>query len=225
MNLYKIFTEETDAFFAHLKANNLFYQRIKSGAIQVNEFASFLRNVSFLTTYTPVHLVLAERVAKERGLSKLAQYFKDKRGEEVEHHRWGDADVEALKKHFKVPDEAIGITQEMKEFIHGNEGLIHRDPFAYFVYILFSEYFTVIAGPECLAAVEKHARIPQDMMTIIGRHAELDRHHVKHWADESVDVGLPAADVMSYQAALREVMDRYSRFAESISRPYVKRAA
>ncbi|HYX33241.1 MAG TPA: hypothetical protein VE954_09015 [Oligoflexus sp.] len=225
MNLYQIFTQETDTFFAYLKEHNLFYRRIVTGAIQVNEFASFLRNVSFLTTYTPVHLVIAERVAKERGLTQLAQYFKDKRGEEVEHHRWGDADVAALKAHFKVPDDAIGITKEMKDFIQGNEKLIHRDPFSYFVYILFSEYFTVIAGPECLAAVEKHARIPQDMMTIIGRHAELDKHHVKHWIDESVDVGLPAAEVMSYQSALREVMDRYSLFAESISRPYVKAAA
>jgi hypothetical protein len=225
MNLYKVFTDEIDAFYAELKKKNVFYRRIFSGDIQVNEFAAYLRNVSFLITYTPVHLTLAERVAKERGYSMLASYFKAKMGEEKEHDKWGDDDVAALKKKFKVPEEAIGITSEMKEYIKGNEQLIQDDPYAYFVYVLFAEYFTVIAGPECMASVERHAKIPQNMMTIVGNHVELDKHHVHHWKDESVEVGIKPEDVIRHKAALRKVMDRYSRFVESLSKPYVKAAA
>jgi len=225
MNLYKVFTDEIEAFYKQLKKDNPFYQRIMSGAVQVNEFAAFLRNVSFLITYTPVHLTLAERVAKQKGYPLLAQYFKDKRGEEEGHDRWGDADIVALKKHFNVPEDSIGITQEMKDFIKGNENLIHEDPYAYFVYVLFSEYFTVIAGPECMASVERHAKIPQNMMTIIGKHAELDKYHVHHWKDESVEVGIKPEDVERYKAALHKAMDRYGRFVASLSKPYVRSAA
>ena len=97
MNLYKVFTDEINAFFVRLKQQNVFYKRIISGRIEVDEFASFLRNVSFLTSYTPVHLTLAEKVATQKGHAQLAAYFKHKRGEEVDHHRWGDDDIAALK--------------------------------------------------------------------------------------------------------------------------------
>jgi hypothetical protein len=102
--------------------------------------------------------------------------------------------------------------------------MIRRDPFEYFIYVLYAEYFTVLAGPACLAALEKNNQIPPSMMTIIGKHAELDQHHVAEWAKEAQTVGLRPDQTADYREVLDEIMDRYALFCEALSRPHEKAA-
>jgi len=224
MTVYQILTQHIQTYFLSLKKNNHFYQSIFNGTLTVIELTKFLQNVSFLTAYTPQHLKLAQSTAAAQGNHALARYFEVKRGEEVGHDQWGADDVKALQKRFLVSADQLGILPEMRAFIASNEDLIRRDPFQYFIYVLYAEYFTVLAGPACLAAIEKNSQIPQSMMSIIGKHAELDQHHVAEWAEEATALGLTMEQSADYRRVLDGIMDRYAIFCEALSQSHEKAA-
>lgn len=224
MSIYPNLTRHIQSFFRSLKKNNSFYQRVFNGSLTPAELTQFLQNLSFLTAHTPQHLKLAQATAAAQGQHALARYFEQKFGEEVDHDQWGIEDVEALQKRFQVTADQLGILPEMRAFIAGNEALIRRDPFQYFIYVLYAEYFTVVAGPACLAAIEKNNKIPQSMMTIIGKHAELDQHHVAEWAYEAEKVGLKPEHCAEYRMVLDGIMERYVSFCEALSRPHEQAA-
>jgi hypothetical protein len=224
MLIYQNLTEHIQNHFRTLKRNNSFYQRIFNGQLTAAELTRFLQNVSFLTAHTPEHLTLAVTTARAQGHEQLALYFEEKRREEVGHDQWGAEDVAALKKRFQITQDQIAIVPEMQVLVASNQAMILRDPFQYFIYVLYAEYFTVLAGPACVTAIEKNQRIPPGMMTIISKHAELDQHHVAEWAKDSEKVGLNPSDCAAYRRVLDGIMDRYSLFCEALTRPYEKAA-
>ncbi|HEX5035315.1 MAG TPA: hypothetical protein VFW62_12620, partial [bacterium] len=91
--------------------------------------------------------------------------------------------------------------------------VIEQDPLLYLTYVLFSEYFTVIAGPEWLALLEKNCGIPASSMSVVGKHSELDKEHTR----EDIDVidRLMNPSVKPDQAV--EVLDRAFGFYESFA--------
>lgn len=216
MNIYRDLTRHIQNFFRSLKKQNIFYQRIFDGSLTAPELTRFLQNVSFLTAHTPAHLKLAHALAKTRGEQALARYFAEKLDEEVGHDQWGTEDVAALQKNFHVSSNQLGIVPAMQALVAGNEAMIRSDPFHYFIYVLYAEYFTVIAGPESLTAIEKNKGIPKSMMTIIGKHAELDQHHVAEWATAAEEVGLKAERCTDYREVLDGIMERYTKFCEDL---------
>jgi hypothetical protein len=177
-----------------------------------------------LTAHTPEHLTLAVTTARAQGHEQLALYFEEKRREEVGHDQWGAEDVAALKKRFQITQDQIEIVPEMQVLVASNQAMIIRDPFQYFIYVLYAEYFTVLAGPACVKAIEKNQQIPPGMMTIISKHAELDQHHIADWAKDSEKVGLNPSDCAAYRRVLDGIMDRYFLFCEALTRPYEKAA-
>ncbi|MCX6128119.1 MAG: hypothetical protein NTX25_03530, partial [Proteobacteria bacterium] len=121
---------------------------------------------------------------------------------------------------FRLPDSILGVTSEMQTFVKANQAMIEKDPFGYFIYVLYAEYFTVLAGPPCLAAIEKNCKIPMSLMSIIGKHAELDRDHVQDWALDAQNVGLRRDHLAKYQEILQDIMFRYEIFCEALSDKY-----
>jgi hypothetical protein len=224
MLIYQNLTQYIQAYFKTLKQNNSFYQRIFNGRLTGAELACFLQNVSFLTAHTPEHLTLAVTTARAQGHGALALYFEEKRTEEVGHDQWGAEDLAALKKRFTITQDQIGILPEMQLLVASNQGMILRDPFQYFIYVLYAEYFTVLAGPACIAAIEKNNKIPPGMMTIISKHAEVDQQHIAEWAKDAEKVGLNPAHCAAYRLVLDDIMNRYSFFCEALTRPHEKAA-
>ncbi|WP_141733056.1 iron-containing redox enzyme family protein [Oligoflexus tunisiensis] len=224
MEIYHNLTHHIQNYFRSLKKSNRFYQRIFDGSLTVTELSSFLQNVSFLTAHTPQHLTLARDLASTQGYPVLAAYFAEKLGEEVGHDQWGHDDVKALKERFPQMVAGPGILPEMRAFIASNEAMIRRNPFDYFIYVLYAEYFTVLAGPASLNAIERNSRIPQSMMTIIGKHAELDQHHVAEWAEAAVRVGLTVDHCADYCRVLDGIMERYWQFCTALSQPHEQAA-
>lgn len=220
--LYEQLTKRISRHFGEMKAHNEFYKRIFSGQLTVEELVLFIKNVSYLTSYTPTHLKLAHATAQARSLPELAAYFKSKQKEEVGHDQWGENDIQGIAKTFPISIQNVPVLPEMKSYILENEKLIKKDPYLYFVYILFAEYYTVIAGPESLAAIEKHCKVPKDLVSIIANHAELDQYHVEEWADEANEVGLDEKQIATYLAALDEIMQRYHIFCQALSRRHAK---
>ncbi|HET9237170.1 MAG TPA: hypothetical protein VFO10_07960 [Oligoflexus sp.] len=224
MLIYQNLTQHIQDYFKTLKRTNSFYQRIFNGTLTAAELACFLQNVSFLTAHTPEHLTLAATTARAQGHEPLAHYFEEKFREEVGHDQWGIEDVAALRKRFPITQDQIGIVSEMQVLVASNEAMILRDPFQYFIYILYAEYFTVLAGPTCVRAIENNSKIPPGMMTIISKHAELDQHHIAEWAKDAEEVGLNSAHCAAYRKVLDGIMDRYSLFCEALTRPHEKAA-
>jgi hypothetical protein len=224
MLIYQDLTEHIQHFFKTLKRNNSFYQRIFNGSLTAAELACFLQNVSFLTAHTPEHLTLAVATARAQGHEQLALYFEEKRREEVGHDQWGIDDVAALKKRFPITQDQIGILPEMQVLVASNQAMILSDPFQYFIYVLFAEYFTVLAGPACAQAIEKNNRIPPGMMTIISKHAELDKLHIAEWAKDAEKVGLNPDHCAAYRKVLDGIMNRYSVYCEALKAPHEKAA-
>jgi len=224
MTVYQNLTQHIQKFFRSLKKDNPFYRRVFEGTLTATELTKFLQNVSFLTAHTPQHLKLAQSIAAAEGHQALAHYFEVKLGEEVGHDQWGAEDVKALQARFQVNTDQLGILPEMRAFIASNEDMIRRDPFHYFIYVLYAEYFTVLAGPACLAAIEKNSQIPKSMMTIIGKHAELDQHHVAEWAEEAQKLGLSLEQASAYCKVLDGIMERYANFCNALSHIHEKAA-
>lgn len=224
MLIYQNLTQHIQDYFETLKHDNSFYQRIFTGSLTSPELTRFLQNVSFLTAHTPQHLTLAIKVAKTKGHQELALYFERKRREEVGHDQWGVDDVAALQERFHLSQDQLGIVHEMQTFVAHNEAMIRLDPFHYFIYVLYAEYFTVLAGPACITAIEANQKIPPGMMTIISKHAELDQHHTADWAEEAILVGLNPAHCPEYRKVLDGIMDRYSLFCEALTRSHEKAA-
>ncbi len=224
MTIYRNLTQHIQDFFLSLKKNNSFYQRVFKGTLTATELTRFLQNVSFLTTHTPQHLKLAQSIAAAQGHHALAHYFEVKLSEEVGHDEWGNEDVKSLQKHYNVSSDQLGILPEMRAFVARNEDMIRLDPFDYFIYVLYAEYFTVLAGPACLAAIEKNNQIPKSMMSIIGKHAELDQHHVAEWAEEAQKLGLTLQNADAYRKVLDDIMERYANFCEALVQTHEKAA-
>lgn len=222
--LYDQLTQRIAAHFQKLKSQNIFYQRIFSGQLTVDELVLFIKNVSYLTSYTPVHLNMAQDAAEKRGLKHLAAYFKAKKKEEAGHDQWGENDIQGIAASFPVSIKNLPVLPEMKTYVAANEDLIKKDPYLYFVYILFAEYYTVIAAPESLSAIEKHCKVPKDLVSIISNHAELDKHHVEEWAEEAREVGIDPQRSREYLEALEQIFKRYDAFCQALSRSHAKAA-
>ncbi len=217
-SLYDQLTKRIAQHFEQMKTKNTFYQRIFTGKLTVDELVLFIKNVSYLTSYTPVHLKMAHDVAQSKSLHQLAAYFKSKQKEEQGHDEWGKQDIQGIASQFAVSIQNVPVLSEMKSYVLANESMIKKDPFLYFVYILYAEYYTVIAGPESLAAIEKHCKVPQDLVSIISNHAELDKYHVEDWAQEARDVGLDPKSLPIYLTNLDEILQRYDNFCQALSR-------
>ena len=222
--IYEVLTRHIEKFYAGLKRDNVFYKRVLSAQVTVEEFALFIKNVSYLTAQSPVHLELARAAAEAKGLKTLARFFKAKRIEESGHDQWGEADLAGIQARHMQQKHDADVLPEMKAFVEANVESIKQDPYLYFVYVLFAEYFTVIAGPECQSAVERSTKIPRSLMSIIDKHAELDKDHVHDWGKQAKQVGLAMAQEKAYLATLDGVFERYSRFATALSRSHAKAA-
>lgn len=223
-SIYSILTNRIDRFFAEMKANNSFYQRIFSGEISHEEIARFVKNVTFLTAHTPHHLQLAVKMASEKSDKKLTRYYKAKLHEEVGHDQWGESDLKQLNERFSLKDGNTDVLSEMKDYVAANERMIADDPLHYFVYILFAEYYTVIAGPECLEAIKRSKNVPREMMSIIDKHAELDKDHVHEWSQQARVIGLKVEDASVYLKVLEKILKRYDSFAKALSGTHAKAA-
>lgn len=114
-------------------------------------------------------------------LQRYEKYLEEHIREEVGHDQWASEDLHNLNSLYLVlPRE---VSPSMKLLVSYIEKLIHRDVRLYLPYILFAEYFSVVAVPECAAALERHCTIPKSVVSVFTKHAELDVEHSYHDAE------------------------------------------
>ena len=192
---------ELERYAATLEQQNPLYLAAKRGAFTPEVASRYLVNVRHLIRHTSPHLRRARARALARGARALADHYDHKLAEERGHDLWADHDLEKLRTCFGTSGRA-GIVPALTALLEFLERTIDRDPALYLAYVLFAEYVIAARGGEWLAVVRDVCGIPIGAMSVIARHAELDREHT-HEGFETIDALVTEPAML---APMREVL-------------------
>jgi hypothetical protein len=164
-----------------------------------------------LVAHTPINLQLAVRAAAVRGQADLEAHYRKKIAEEVGHDQWAEADVKVIDGRFGANADDVGASRWIDAVIAYNQKMIEHDPKLYTVYILLTEFTTVLAGPPLIELMRSRCGITPDMLSVVGNHAELDKAHVSDGLQE-IDRLIPEAAEADCLAALHQGMKLFEAF-------------
>jgi len=206
--------DQIDVYASTLKTGNALFRRASEGTLGVEEVAFYLTNIRELVKTTPRQLTVARRHAKRLGNDALAAHFHHKLGEEVGHDRWADEDLETLRPRVRAvsPD----VCASMRELIAWIDATIEEDPVLHLAYMLFSEYLIVLLGPAWLELLEARCGIPRSSMTVIDKHAELDRDHVDEAMDEIDRLVDDPAKLRRMREVVADATAHFERFCTEV---------
>jgi hypothetical protein len=189
----------------------------RAGRLTPDTLAAYLFNVRYLIRHTPPYLERARVSAEARGWTNLATYYARKARDEHGHERWADADLARVRAKLGVLPPVCP-AEAMVELVGYLRELIDAHPHRYLAYILFAEYFTVLAGPSWLAALERSCGVPASFLTSIGNHMELDKLHVAEGVAE-IDALLPdPRELAALEETLRRSFEYFERFCVELGR-------
>lgn len=216
MDMYKEITGSVDQYYQRLKTQNSFFVKALNGTLNPTQLAEYIFNLKYTVTQSIPQIGLGARRCKELGLPELSEYFKLKVKEEAGHHLWAQEDLENLKKNFGV-DINMKLCEPMLHLVDYNKNLVKKDPRLYLVYILFAEYFTVLAGPEFLDGVDKKCQIQKSQISVLTKHVELDKDHVIEWKYEIEKCKVDFAPIYrETMQAFEDIMNNYAQFWEYV---------
>jgi hypothetical protein len=137
-------------------------------------------------------------------------------GEEHGHDAWAESDLRAMGTHFgavvvaeRAPCRAIlALVQDL-------ERAIASAPSSYLAYILFAEYITVLMGPVWVNALREHCGVPAEALSVVSRHADLDREHVAECVSE-FDALLATSEAERTFETLRLSMRHFESFCDEL---------
>jgi hypothetical protein len=148
-----------------------------NGDVPPQTVVRYLSGARELVRATPWHLELARSRARELALPELEAFFEHKLAEEQGHERWAESDLAAMSERFRTAP-ALLPSPAIRSLLGFLETVIRSDPYAYLPYILLAEYATVLMGPAWTQALREKCSIPPNALSVVDRHAELDKHHV-----------------------------------------------
>jgi|SoiMethySBSTD1v2_1073268.scaffolds.fasta_scaffold00686_20 hypothetical protein len=208
---------EIEAYANRTLSSNRLFGMARAGSVSHKALLAYLFNVRYLIQHTPPCLERARARSAARGWNALAAYYAGKAEDEYGHDRWADNDVASVRENLGL-EPPTRPARAMVELVTFLGDLIDVHPQRYLAYILFAEYFTVLAGPAWLAALERNCGIPSEWLTSISKHAELDRLHVSE-AGREIDVLLPdPLELPGLTETLRRSMDYFDRFCDELGR-------
>lgn len=203
--------KEISEFAEYLKTNNSFYRSIYEGKLDIQTLSVFTANVHYLVQHTPVHLFAAADTSKRMQMKEHQKFFEEKIKEEEGHDIWAEDDLK-IQRDLGAKESSTGILSSMKALTDFNASNIAKDPDLYLPYILLAEYFTVIATPSMLEALEQKNNIPKEALSVLGNHAELDKHHIDEWEEEVsvfVDIEKNEEKYMKVIKAANKIYDQF----------------
>ena len=171
----------------------------------------FTASVHYLVQHTPIHLQSAAATSKIMSMKDHHKFFAEKIKEEEGHDKWAEEDLK-IQKDLGANESSISILPSMQALIDFNARNIKKDPDLYLPYILLAEYFTVVATPSMLEALEKNNNIPKEALSVLGNHAELDKHHIDEWEEEVSEFINIEKHEEKYLAVIKEANKIYDRF-------------
>jgi hypothetical protein len=202
--------DEIDWYAVRMKATNPLFLRAADGTLGIETIASYLANVRELLRHSPRQLARASAAARAKGDLALAAHFKQKLREEVGHDTWADEDLGTLRHKTEIANARVCPT--MRTQIAWIDEIITEDPVLFLGYILFAEYLIVLLGPEWLNLLATRCNMPQTSMTVIGKHAELDRDHVDEAMNEIDRLVADPRKLRRMKEVVVETTEHFHRF-------------
>ncbi len=209
---------EVEAHVARTRADNRLFRMAQEGRVTAEILARYLSSVRYSISQTPPMLQRAKRSALAHGQRELAEHFAHKLGEEVGHDLWAERDIEVLASHraarFEGRPEAAILA--LYDYL---EPAVDREPLLYLGYMLWAEYFTVLAGSEFARAVVERCDLPADAISCVARHAELDREHTSEGL-EAIDRLVEDPRMLApMRASMRRAMAFFDQFCDELLQP------
>jgi pyrroloquinoline quinone (PQQ) biosynthesis protein C len=213
-SLAALLAEHIESFAARLRTSHPLLAAAESGELSADTVATYLMNVRFMVSLTPVHLGAARQRCEELGQRELAEFFGQKLVEETGHDRWADADLSRLHEVFGVAPKREP-SRHLQDLAHYLERVISEGPSRYVAYALLVEYLILLLGPIWMSALCERCNIPPDALTVISNHVELDGGHV---ADElrEIDHLLRGEDPAAYEDVMHRSMRLLERFYDEL---------
>lgn len=157
---------------------NIFIKKAKTGKLNIEHIARYLKNILYMIELTPIHLKAAGLISREQGSLDIAKFMDEKYNEEFGHDLWVRADINKVETNLENQNHNT-LTNSIIKLEQFVETLAYNDQLGYIAYITFLEYFTVLAAPPLLDYVENKCGIPKSMLTVVTKHGELDKIHVE----------------------------------------------
>ena len=174
---------EIEAHAERVRQRNPFLLKAAAGQVSPVEVERYLVTLHYMIARTHPNLVRARERAREAGLVALEGYYAEKLREETGHDRWAEHDLEVLRRSSGATGrcEPVPAAEELDAFLSAT---IDRDPVLYLAYVLWAEYFTVLAGGELAQHLVGACDIAPEALTCLVKHVELDKDHT----EENLDV-------------------------------------
>jgi pyrroloquinoline quinone (PQQ) biosynthesis protein C len=198
------------------KESNPVYQLARDGRMTHEMVTRYIASVTFMVTRAPGHIARARDRARQLGDHALAAHFDHKLEEEIGHAVWGEADLDSLARSGSSPARTTPTpsTEALDLYV---AAIIEEDPALYFAYLAFSEYVTVVLGPELLAMIDERCGIPKSSMTVIANHVEIDREHAEEGFAVINDLVGDPRKLRPLQTALSRVLGYFDGFCHEIA--------
>lgn len=206
--------QRVEYHYIEAKEEYSLFTSAKRGQITGPQMQSYLNSVRYLISHTPIYLVLAEKVARDRGQIVVADFFANKLTEEEGHEEWAKEDLRRLEARENLL-KPVRVVPAMRQLVAYLRQVIETDPKLYVAYIFLAEYFTVLIAPQWLRDLEDHCEIPTELMSVIGNHAELDKQHVET-ALKEIDALLFDVDTDAVKKVIDQSMVYYRAFTEEV---------
>ena len=205
---------EIEAHVLRTDRNNPLLAAARQGVAEPEAVGRYLSSLLFIISKTPECLTRAEQNARDAGEHRLAEYFRVKFAEEVGHDAWAEADLSAFEATFRVvPGGPVpAMTGWFQQLLH----MIETDPAHYAAYIVWAEYFAVIAGGELVRALVERCGVPIEVLSCLANHVELDEDHTEENFDCIDDVVTDPAKLPAMRESLRVVMGWFDRACEEM---------
>ncbi len=204
---------ETESATKKIIETNRLMLLAQNGTLQRMDVENYLKQLSFLFSWTPPFLQLAHDVAQKQGQPVLAEFMKNKIPEESGHDQWAKNDLK--KQGFSSEVSESDLSPSLRALLRFVDRAIREDAANYLSYMFFVEYMTVLAGPRFLDALEKRCGIPRSSMTAIGNHVELDPDHSQETLDLLATLNLTNETQARMKFALDETVLYVHGFLEN----------
>ena len=207
---------EIETFATRLRESNQLLSQARQGQVTPDAVGSYLANLMFLIREALEILSLAQERASEMGFGDLAAFYLRKMREEKGHDKWAQNDIVALNRLFgtSAPLERSPAILGMLSYLRR---ATEEDPVQYLAYLLFTEYVTVLMGPEWLQLLEEQCGVPRSTMTVVANHVELDKEHVHACLQEIDELVTDEKFHVGLKRTLGESMRYFDEFCGEIS--------
>jgi hypothetical protein len=201
---------EIEAHARRARVGNPMLRLAAAGRVPAAAIERYLASLRYALAHTVPYLTRATERAMATGRPALAAWFSHKRQEEAGHDRWADDDLGVLRSTFVLDadEEPVPAMCELMQYL---QRTIDEDCRLYLGYIVWAEYFTVLAGGEVVKHLVERNGVPPAALTCLARHVVLDEAHTDE-GFETIDALLDdPAIIPELRRVVRHAMGLFDR--------------